>query len=249
MSQDAVIEKIKKLLRMKRGGTPGEIANALAMAAELARKHGIDLDAVDPDAPDAKPLGHADAILSSRLQDECKYAALVCQNFFNVEALITNCPARSCRRRWDWQIIFIGTEWDRQIAIYIFEFLSAHFRRCWNHRANKRIRNRAAFMNGIYQGLCQKLRAQRAVDVAGTGLLRLDQQAILRRNYLKTNWPDSGEQKMPDASDASVAKYAGWAEGKKTEIRSGLDGAAGRGELPPPVRQLPAPNPQRSFSF
>jgi hypothetical protein len=249
MSQDAVIEKIKKLLRMKRGGTQGEIENALAMAAELARKHGIDLDAVDPDAPDAKPIGHADAILSSRLQDECKYAALVCQNFFNVEALITDCWARSCRRWRDWQIIFIGTEWDRTIAIYIFEFLSGHFRRCWNHRANKRIRNRPAFMNGIYQGLCQKLHEQRAKEVVGEGLIRLDQQVIQRKNYLQANWPGAGEKKMAAASDASAAKYAGWLEGKKTEIRSGLDGAAGRGELPPPIRQLPAPNPQRSFSF
>jgi hypothetical protein len=47
--QKAALDKIRKLLRMKRGGTAGEVENALRMAQELAAKHGIDLNTVDPD--------------------------------------------------------------------------------------------------------------------------------------------------------------------------------------------------------
>jgi hypothetical protein len=240
MTREEIIEKIKKLLRMKRGGTAGEIANALAAAAKLAREHSIDLGSVDPDAPDAVPLSHMDAKTAARLQDECKYAALVCQNFFNVTAMITD--AKNGRRWRDWQIIFIGTTTDQQSALYIFEFLSGHFRRCWNHRPNKRLKNRPAFMNGIFQGLCQKLHEQRKAEVTGVGLVRLDQAVARRDQYLKAHWPDAGTRKMEQHSDASAAKWAGWVEGRKTEIRSGLDGApAARPQLQPARVALPPP--------
>jgi hypothetical protein len=222
MTQDPIIEKLKKLLRMKRGGTPGEIANALAMAAELARKHGIDLDAIDPDAPEAKPIGHMDAMTSARLQDECRYAALVCENFFNVKALITNAPARTCYRWRDFKIVFIGTASDQQIAIYIFRFLVGHFRRSWNHRENKRIRHRHSFMDGIFQGLCRKLQDQRVQEVSGSGLIRLDQQLIRRNEYMQKTFGETKKEGFKDNSDSAVAKYAGYVVGRKTEIRSSL---------------------------
>ena len=241
MSHDLIIEKIKKLLRMKRGGTAGEIENALAMAAELARKHGIDLDAVDPEAPEAKPISHLDAVTAARLQDECKYAALVCQNFFNVTALITDCPVVSSKRRVrDFKIIFIGTASDQAIALYIFGFLVGHFRRAWNGRANKRIKQRSAFLNYMYRGLCQKLDEQRAKEVGGVGLIRLDQQVARRDDYMKNNFGETKTQDMKCDSDAKAAQYAGFIAGRKTEIRSGLDGpASGRAELPPARAALP----------
>jgi hypothetical protein len=63
-NKDAIVEKIKKLLRMKRGGTPGEIENALAAAAELARKHSIDLGSINPDEESAKErLTHLQELL------------------------------------------------------------------------------------------------------------------------------------------------------------------------------------------
>lgn len=240
MNQDAIIEKIKKLLRMKRGGTQGEIENALAMAAELARKHGIDLDDVDPDAPAAKPINHIDAFTAARLQDEIKYASLVCQNFFNVTALVTHVRAKSPRRWRDFQVIFIGTEWDQQIAIYIFKFLTRHFRHCWSKRLNQRLRNRSAFMNGIYQGLCQKLHEQRVVEVSGEGLLVLDRREIQRRDYMKNTFGETGRKDMKATDDSSAAKQAGWIAGRKTEIRSGLEKAteATRPALPPIAGQL-----------
>jgi len=230
MSQDAIIEKIKKLLRMKRGGTAGEIANALAMAAELARKHGIDLAAVDPDAPEAKPITHADVFAASRLQQECKYAALVCQNFFNVTALMVGGRGKV-------KIAFIGTESDRLIATYIWEFLVRHFRRCWNKRDNRRLRNRAAFMHGIYTGLCHKLHVERQ-QVTGTGLMRLDQQLVRRDQYLKNTFGETEKKDVGYDGGADGSRYAGYAAGRRTEIRPAVSGTAA-----PPRRELPAPRP------
>lgn len=233
-----IVEKIKKLLRMKRGGTPDEIATALAMAAELARKHGIDLSSVDPDAPEAKPISHIDAKTAARLQDECRYAALVCQHFFNVTALITDAPSKSFRRWRDFKIIFIGTDTDQQIALYVFEFLCGHFRRAWIRRPNKRLRDRSAFLNGMFQGLCSKLDSQRAQQVSGEGLMRLDQQVVRRSQYMAENFGETKSTSIK-SSDSQAALYAGWVEGKKTEILSGLeDGSEGVAVLPAGARML-----------
>ena len=81
-----IIEKIKKLLRMKRGGTPDEVATALRLAQELAEKHGIDLNAVNPDddGQREKPISHNDEVLGARASWESKYAGLVVSQFFKV---------------------------------------------------------------------------------------------------------------------------------------------------------------------
>lgn len=84
MTKDEAIEKIKKLLRMQRGGTPGEVENALRLAQEIADKHSVDLNGVDPDAEAQRPISHESIIHGARVQFECKYAALIVRAFFHV---------------------------------------------------------------------------------------------------------------------------------------------------------------------
>ena len=143
-----IIEKLKKLLRMKRGGTPDEIATALRLAQELAEKHGVDLSQVNPDddAPKSEQLGHSDPIASARIQCEVRYAGLVCEQFFNVKVFTRTLDA-SWRGRmvYRYAMTFVGTDWEREIATHILHFLVGHFRREWATKRG-RCRNREAFM-------------------------------------------------------------------------------------------------------
>jgi hypothetical protein len=152
VSRDEVIEKIKKLLRMKRGGTVAEVETALNLARELATKHGIDIEGVNPDEEtQQRPIGHEEALTAARIQWECKYAGLIAENFFNVSVF----TRRVRMKRWPFigtGLTFVGTDWDRQIAIYVYKFLVGHFRREWNTKRG-RCRNRRAFMYGMYVGL------------------------------------------------------------------------------------------------
>lgn len=221
-----IIEKIKKLLRMKRGGTPAEIETALALAAELARKHNLDLDEIDPDdIQDRQPLTHIDATTSSRISWECKYAGLVCQQFFNVTVLLQRgdeIKMRGWRYSTDFKLSFIGTSRDIEIALYIYHYLVGHFRWSWNHRKNKRLRNRQDFLYGMYHGLCYKLDQQRGQQVSGEGLIKLDQQVELRSKYMEANFGKTkGHSTVPD-SDATASRLAGVIAGHSTEIRTGL---------------------------
>jgi hypothetical protein len=228
MSREEVIDKIKKLLRMKRGGTPGEIEAALNIARELAAKYGVDLDAVNPDDEQeqrTRPLGHEEAIMAARIQWECKYAALIAQKFFNVSMLLRQVPLD----RWPgyrYAITLIGTEWDRQIALYVFKFLCGHFRREWTTRRG-RCRNRQAFMYGMFVGLSQKLEEQRRADAPENepGLVRLEHAVARRKDYMAKHFgPTETASAAPD-TDADAAKIAGWRAGRDTEIRGGVKDA------------------------
>jgi hypothetical protein len=84
---ETIIDKIKKLLRMKRGGTPAEIETALAMAQKLAAKHGIDINSVDPEEKLKSEMGHTDGWIGSRAPYDVRYAAKIVERFFNVDVI------------------------------------------------------------------------------------------------------------------------------------------------------------------
>lgn len=225
MTRDEAIEKIKKLLRMKRGGTPDEVATALRLAQDLAAKHGVDLGKVNPDEESQeRPIGHKDAVHGARVQCECQYSGLVCSQFFSVNVFqsVTEDRTKYCMR-------FVGTDWDTQIAIYVYHFLTGHFRREWKARRG-RCRNRQAFMWGMYLGLCRKLRERQPLPVQQPGLIPVDRQLQRRDQYISERWKIKSESCEPD-TDSTLAKWRGYNAGLETEIRSALKGNKSREAL------------------
>lgn len=229
---DEVIEKIKKLLRMKRGGTQGEIENALAMAAALARKHGIDLAGVDPDAEEEKIRHESDALNSRFPRLEGKLAMAILVNFFNVQVLISNRIHPTKPWQCQYLVNYIGTAWDIQIARYVFVFLQRHFRRAWLDRSNRHLRNREAFLNGMFIGLAAKLEAQRKLTTSESGMVLVGRAVQIRKDYLAKHWPENKTVDLDqDDSSAAAARWAGIQAGQKTEINSGLKSNTARPAL------------------
>jgi hypothetical protein len=220
-TKNPIIEKIKKLLRMKRGGTPDEIATALRLAQELAEKHGIDLNAVNPDEENhERPIQHEDEILGCRVSWESKYAVLVCKQFFKVEVFQT---VNEAATKYVWR--FVGEEWDIQIAIYVYRFLCGHFRREWNTKRG-RCRNRQAFLWGMYQGLCNKLWERQPKEVQEPGLIKIERALERRKQYIQQHWGDLLSSSVEPDDDAAMARWKGFQAGRATEIRSGVEGGS-----------------------
>jgi hypothetical protein len=216
--REKIIDKIKKLLRMKRGGTPDEVATALRLAQELAEKHGIDLNGVNPDDEQhARPISHEDEILGARVSWESKYSSLICHQYFKV-----SCFQSLNAERTKYVITFVGEEWDRQIAIYVYRFLCSHFRREWKTRRG-RCRNRQAFMWGMYLGLGRKLRERQPLPKQEPGILTVDHALARRNQYIEKHWNLISDNVEPDG-DADKAKWAGYQAGLETEIRGGVNG-------------------------
>ena len=228
MNHDAILERLKKLLRMKRGGTPEEIATALRLAQQIADEHGINLDSLNPDDEGSSKIGHESGPWKSRLSWEEKYSAMIVDAHFKVSTFINE--------QFNWKtehtITFVGTELDRKIAVYVFAFLVGHSRREWNRRSG-RIRNRQAFMYGIYLGLNSKLRQQRSTPVPDSALpaVRLKKDAEIQR-YIEAEFGRlKGVEIVPDTK-ATAAMNQGWTVGRNTEIRPAVETAGVRGHLP-----------------
>lgn len=222
---DQILERIKKLLRMKRGGTQEEVATALRLAQKLADEHGIDLGRVNPDERTDDAVGCDETEPKSRLQWECIYAGQILEGHFNVKAVVSRSWRGSCLR-------LVGTKLDRRIAIYVFHFLVGHFRREW--RTNRgRLRNRRAFMYGMFLGLYGKLDQQRQ------GLAEADPLAVVLQNKQAANeaWvkehcgPLKQVESRPD-TNAQAAMHQGWKAGRATEIRPAVEQPAARRFLP-----------------
>lgn len=215
--RDQAIEKIKKLLRMKRGGTIHEIETALALAQEIARKHGIDITSVNPEEEEQlRPIGHDDALRSARLQWEVKYAGLICEAFFNVEVFA---------RQLAWKklaLTFVGTEWDRQVAVYVFRFLVGHFRREWEEKRG-RCRNRRAFMWGIYNGLSAKLSKAIPNPPGVEGLILVSRAIDRRRNYIEKHFGKMKSSSAAPDHGADQSYYRGYLAGQATNIRPAVE--------------------------
>jgi hypothetical protein len=214
MTRAEALDKIKKLLRMKRGGTQSEIETALALAAKIAREHGIDMGAVNPDEDTStQRIGHDEPITSARIQFECKYAGMICQQFFKVQVFA---------RRVTWQkraLTFVGTDWDRQIALYVYHFLVRHFRREWKRRRG-RCRNRQAFMWGMYCGICSKLRELEPPPEQTTALVASGRALVA---YIEQHWGKLTSDDIRPDGDAAAAKYRGYIAGRQTEIRKAVN--------------------------
>ena len=217
-SREEIVERIKKLLRKTNGGTPEEIASALAKAQEIAAKYSIDLGAVDPSEEGAGNLGHHDTPPKARLQWEETYAQMICDEFFNVTAFTLR-GYRTCR------VVFVGTPLDRKIAEYVFEFLVGHCRRSWAKPPPK-VRNRRAFMYGIFLGVSSRLRG-RQPKLSPENPLAIAQTN--RRSdhdrYIETEvggGPMKSVSVRPDTK-AEAAMNSGWAVGRSTEIRPAVE--------------------------
>jgi len=208
MIEENVLEKIIKLLRMKRGGTTAEVETALFLAQKLAYKHGIDISSVNEDEPTKEPITHDHGQIIDRLQVECKYAAMIAQRFFNIHAVIGR------------GITFIGTKSNIEIARYVYHFLIKHFRREWKLK-KKRLRNRHAFMEGMYEGLWYRLATLEPKPGEKEGLILISNQLAIA-DYIKKNFGALEKQELKSNSTAKAAHYHGFIAGKNTTINPAI---------------------------
>jgi|GEM_PF-1773596 hypothetical protein len=212
---EKILEKIKNLLRMKRGGTPAEIETALALARELAAKHDIDIDSVDPEEKLKSELGHKDAYVARRVPYDQRYAAKICELYFNVDVvyrhharLVDGWPMTG------YAICFIGRGFEIEIAIYIFQFLCGHFARTWR-TGRGRCRSRQSFIWGMFCGIRAKLEEQQAPPASSALVLS-------RRTYVEKLFPKLRETNSGAPDIADTAAMAGYIAGRNTELRKGV---------------------------
>ena len=209
-----IAAKIKKLLRMKRGGTQSEIDTALKLAKELAQKHGLDLGSINPDDDEKRASDYRQEVIAARLAPESRYASRIIREYFGVEVVFKSYEGR---------MAIIGRGWEVEIAVYVFRFCRAAFLRSWD-KADGRLRNRAQFIKGMYRGMCHNLDKSHKQSEPG---LVVSLNAVVSQFY-----PALVEKPQRDTGKSDASRLAGFMAGLDTHIRSGMQDGLSRPALP-----------------
>ncbi len=212
------IEKIKKLLRLARSSNPHEAKLALARAMALATEHDVEIEGLNPDeCAQEKRLTHEETEPAARMSYDARYAWSICRSHFNVTTVEMNCirlvdgwPRRAVK------LAVVGTPAAIVIARYVHAFLVQHFAFCWR-RHRGRLRNRQAFVHGMFIGIVVQLNCERP-SAKGTELVVRDRQDYIARHIGKTTCMPMGR---PD-HEAHAAARAGYSQGLNTRIRQPL---------------------------
>lgn len=156
-SQSAVLDKVRKLLRLadrSRGATENEAKVALAKAQELMTRHNIDSALLRMEAGDdrvdvtkglyelPKSLNPADLMILSLLQGH-----------FNVRVILMHGHRKT-------PVDIIGAPADVDFAIFALSYLRETFFRCWNEFKRTTAKpDRASYYRGLRDGLHAELTA------------------------------------------------------------------------------------------
>lgn len=214
-----IIEKIKKLLRLARSSNPHEAALAMQRALALAEEHRIAIEGINPDQS-APAFAHRSGKVFARMSHDQTFASLIVQRFFRVKAITKGC-VRVDKHGWPCageKMTFVGTESDLEIAFYVFDFLTHHFAYCWRkHRG--RCRNRYSFIHGMFVGLHSKLSESEPPAPARSS--KGNELELSMKAYIAEHFGELKTKGMPDAK-AQAARWAGYVQGRKTEIRPGI---------------------------
>ena len=211
-----ITETIKKLLRLARdkAASPAEAASALAKAQAIAEANGQALPDDPGESPDPKRnvLAHH-KVMSASGYAERKAAWLICVQF----------PVRYI---WGWgglfdskrSIYFIGPPCFVEIAGYCFTYLRRTMATAWRKRANKRIKNRRAFIDGFAAAIYEQM----PEEFRGRGLVDIDAAAY----FITVISPGATLAMMGQLATrgSSAALTAGFVAGRRHGIRNALEG-------------------------
>lgn len=180
-SQDEVIEKIKKAMRLARkAGTDGERAAAEAAARRLAERNGISLESVDYTECDAKAVRiDGDADRWTRTGKECHYAGMILRKHFGV-IVIQHFRRGSRKMRLD----FIGSRLNIAVAEYVYEILWRESLRAWG-AAHKAVKME-------YDGLLLAQGLEHRRDWSG----RIRRPTLLKKDSFMVGWFAKIDEKL-----------------------------------------------------
>jgi len=213
----AVLDKIRKLLRLGKSSNANEAALALSRAFELAAKHAIDLESVNLDDEEIERLL---VRIGARLSFERKLILNVIKRFFRVEII-------ACQPH----VAFIGRQTDIAIAHYAHDFLMRSLRdglRAYQAAMKRKLSRtrRQNFIQGWIYGVANKLNAaskQLVIDDARFALVKVGDDPRIR-DAAAQFYPQTRPVKTKLQRTDLSAMEVGWNDGKRVDIHQPLQG-------------------------
>lgn len=221
MTDDTIIDKVRKLLRLSKSANEHEAKLALEHALRLASRHKIDVAALELD-PEIEKIIHERFRVGRNLSYITKLVLNVVVAFFHVEIVVDRPEA-----------VFVGTVTDVAIAYYVLGYLSQacanalrEFEGKGSRKRRPSVSRRQNYIAGFIWGVRHRLSAARAsmeledskfALVLATGRDR-------RKAYADRLMPNTREEAGTKPRRNWSAAMEGWQRGKDTVIRTPLEG-------------------------
>jgi hypothetical protein len=223
----AVIEKIKKLLRLGQSSNPYEAALAMQRAFDLAQSHGVDVESLDLDEQMERMVHEYMRCPRERISRLRAGVLGVVMMYFRVNVVV-GCSKGAA---------FIGRKSDVEIAGYVYEFLmwaGAKSLRDYcavEKRSGRRVTSgkKANFTAGFLYGIHSNLKPRNeAVTLEDSAQALVASEGAAREAYIVAELGRTQDRKrLPAPKRNQTALDAGWAEGMATTINQPLKGERG----------------------
>lgn len=227
---DKVIDKIKKLLALATSPNEHEASLAAQRAHELLVKYNLDMQEVK----DRPPSNYGEEVVDKRTfrRTEDKFINGILERHFFVQVYSFRQRGpfyRQNRSKSSWyetHTVLVGTKANIEIASYIRAFLVDKFYQLWidyKTRTKCAPREQQSYYAGLKAGLSDKLTVQKSKIENERGLVLKEDpelQAIIKNMGLV-----SGKGAKYGLYEESMD--AGFEDGKKIEIRRGIDTKTG----------------------
>lgn len=210
---EKIIEKIQKLLRLSESSNQHEAERAATKAQELMLKHNIEMRQVENH--DSEYVNKTTDKFKREPQG-MKYVNAILTKYFFVQIV------RSKRHDGNYDNI-VGEKGNVDTALYVRDFLKNTFKKLWDEYRKETgagARSRESFYYGIYNGLVDKLEAQKQETEAKYDLVLVDDpkaEEKVRELFGKLR---SGGRRRVNNRD-SQAFGAGKAQGQSLNIAAG----------------------------
>lgn len=229
MTNEEVVARIKKLLRLSQSANRHEAELAMARAFSLAQQHQIDLDQVDL-SDDQRRIIDDRIRMGWRLPLERRLALGIVHAHFNVNVVLSR-P----------DVLFIGTSSDIAMAQYVVDYLVRTVRVLRGQfdaeevAARRRVTHakRHHFTAGFFYGIGGNLRRSEEtlqIEQPRYALIKVDGKTR-RTEHQRQQFNTHLGRPIAAPRASRDALTAGWIAGKHATITTPVCGAAARLEL------------------
>lgn len=212
----AVIEKIRKLLRLAESEELGEAQNAMKMANQLMLKWNIEQNQLrERKAYQVRQLGQPGRIMLVH-----KMLSAILRDFFFVETIwVQSYDVR--KNKWGRVLEVTGQKENVELSEYVYHYLLNLSEQLWEKHKRENKAHRGNFLYGIMLGFYEKLEEESRMESQ-------DEQALVwhgdpwLREFFDKRHPRRGQlQSSKMALDANSLK-AGKSQGRNIVINKGI---------------------------
>ncbi len=219
-----IIEKIKRLLALAESDNENEAKLAMEKANELLLKYNLSSSQVESSS-DVQSITMDGEFQFAPM--EYKFILSILEKHFFVKPVYDRTDTgrfTSAGHRIIMQnLMFIGTQVNIEIAIYVHSYLMVNFRSLWKSYKKATGANessRQSYYVGLYNGITEKLNGTRQKVERETGLVWVGDKAI--KDYIENEYGEVETKKKSKITMDAEAVCAGKADGKNLEIRTGI---------------------------